>query len=336
MGITVAKSASVGWATAADSACGCDRLIFKCPLWPEISNDEIVNWSAALRANGLGNRGRQSIWCCDMRFLELLKKKCHPAHFADPQGDIQPLPAEMIGSLPMIMDIGMNNGRDSLFYLQKGFRVIAVEANPVLVDMISLQLKNFIDSGQLIIERVGLAGKEGEFVFYQNLDNDHWSSFHKEWGTRNNTQYREIAVKCLPPQMLFEKYGVPYYIKIDIEGNDMEVVRALRDFPDRPRYISIEEHQVFYFAELWSLGYRNFKLVNQRDLFKVKCPYPPREGRYVDVSFDGTTSGPFGEETPGEWMAFEQAVYKYLTEIRSPVRGFLAGNAWFDIHARLD
>jgi FkbM family methyltransferase len=237
--------------------------------------------------------------------------------------------------LPLIMDIGMNNGRDSLFYLQKGFRVVAVEANPLLAEKARSQLSHFIASGQLIIEQVGLAESSGEFVFYQNLENDHWSSFQKEWGTRAKTRYREISVPCMEPQTLFERYGIPYYLKIDIEGNDIDVVRALRHCSTLPRYVSVEEHEAFYFAELWSLGYRDFKLVNQRELTKVKCPYPPREGLYVDAAFDGTTSGPFGEETPGRWLSFEQVMHQYLTKVRSPSRGFRAGNAWFDIHARL-
>ena len=245
------------------------------------------------------------------------------------------LSAEDIARLPLIMDIGMNNGRDSLFYLQKGFRVVAVEANPALVEKARFQLARFIDSGQLIIEELGLANTAGELAFYQNLDNDHWSSFHKDWGTRERTRYREIVVSCVPPQTLFERHGVPYYLKIDIEGHDIDVVQALHEFPDRPRYLSIEEHEAFYFAELWSLGYRHFKLVNQRELSEVKCPYPANEGHYVDAAFDGTTSGPFGEETPGGWKTFEQVMHQYLTEVRSPLHGFLAGDAWFDIHARL-
>ena len=39
----------------------------------------------------------------------------------------------------------------------------------------------------------------------------------------------------------------------------------MHDFPDRPRFISIEENQTYYFAELWAVGCRGFKLINQRD-----------------------------------------------------------------------
>lgn len=239
--------------------------------------------------------------------------------------------------MPLIMDIGMNNGRDSLYYLRKGFRVVAIEASPPLVESAHVNLAPYIESGQLIIEPVGLGPEEGEFIFYANLDNDHWSSFNKNWGTRNGTRYREIPVQCIRPQTLFEKYGIPYYLKIDIEGNDIDVVCALRDFAGRPRYVSIEESRTSYFAELWSIGCRHFKLVDQGDLWQTKCPNPPLEGEYVDASFDGTTSGPFGEEAPGEWLDFDRALEIYLTKIRSPTQGWLTReNSWFDIHGRID
>jgi FkbM family methyltransferase len=275
-----------------------------------------------------------------MKLVALLKRrkrrKRQPINslLSNSRGDL-PLNTH-IDDISLIMDIGMNNGRDSLFYLRKGFRVVAIEANPLLVEKAQQELASYIASGQLIIEPVGLGQKEGQFTFYVNLDNDHWSSFNKTWGTRNGSRYKEITVNCIQPQCLFQKYGMPYYLKIDIEGSDIDVVRALHDFTDRPHYISIEENQAYYFAELWSVGCRAFKLVDQRGLYHVKCPNPPLEGIYVDATFDGTTSGPFGQEAPGEWMKFDRALEKYLTEIRSPTRGYLAGDAWFDIHGRIE
>jgi FkbM family methyltransferase len=243
----------------------------------------------------------------------------------------------MIDDLPLIFDIGMHNGLDSLFYLRKGFRVVAVEANPFLVTEARKLLADYLTTGQLIIEPVGLGLKSGQITFYLNLNNDQWSSFDKDWATRcGEDRYREIPMMCIQPQDLFQKYGMPYYLKIDIEGSDIEVVRALHDFPDRPRFISIEENQASDFAELWSVGCRAFKLVDQSKLAGIGCPNPPLEGKYVDVRFEGQTSGPFGSETPGEWMTFDCAVEKYLTEIRSPSRGYLATDSWFDIHCRFE
>ena len=32
----------------------------------------------------------------------------------------------------LVFDIGMNNGDDTAYYLHRGFRVVAVEADPIL------------------------------------------------------------------------------------------------------------------------------------------------------------------------------------------------------------
>jgi len=34
----------------------------------------------------------------------------------------------------IIFDVGMNNGDDSAHYLSKGYQVVAIEANPILVE----------------------------------------------------------------------------------------------------------------------------------------------------------------------------------------------------------
>lgn len=242
---------------------------------------------------------------------------------------------EELENIPLIMDIGMNNGRDTLFYLQKGFRVVAVEASPILVKEGEEKFSDYIESGHLIIEPVGLAKKAGKATFYMNLDKDDWSSFIKEFGTRENTRYEEIDINCITPQTLFNKHGIPYYLKIDIEGYDIDVVRALHDFESKPKYISMEEAGAYCFAELWGLGYRNFKIINQMKNYQTKCPFPPLEGNYVDAKFDGTSSGLFGEETEGDWLSFDEVIEKYFSEVRSPTKGFLGGYGWFDIHGRL-
>ncbi len=236
----------------------------------------------------------------------------------------------------LIFDIGMNDGRDTLFYLKKGFRVVSVEASPILAQQVAETGKEWVDSGDLKILNVGIGEQPGNFPFYKNLDNDHWSSFDREWGTRQGTSFEVLDIECITPQTMIERYGMPYYMKIDVEGADIACARGLRDFKSRPRFLSMEEHETEYFAELWGLGARDFKLVNQRDLGLVECPNPPLEGLYVDQSFDGFSSGPFGEESPGEWKGFSDVLHEYLTKIRSPLDGYLAGHSWFDIHCRFD
>ena len=179
--------------------------------------------------------------------------------------------------------------------------------------------------------------------------------------------YRYVEVPTLSFDEVLREHGVPYYLKIDIEGFDMLPVRALHQFPERPRFLSLESNvassnatfdRVFdEFAELWSLGYRHFQFVNQRRLSRLRMPQPPREGAYVDERFVDESSGPFGLELPGRWLTLREAraqaaVLRFKHNIggyggkwRGTPAGFTyavarrlllrRGHSWYDLHARL-
>ena len=107
-------------------------------------------------------------------------------------------------------------------------------------------------------------------------------------------------------------------MKIDIEGADIGCIRALRGYQDRPKYVSFEcpldrfENTFEGLAELWTIGYRRFKLVNQGRHIDPQCPNPPLEGKYFDMRFDAFMSGLFGEETPGQWLTIGETIEKCL------------------------
>ena len=56
----------------------------------------------------------------------------------------------------LIVDLGMNDGSDTFFYLKKGFNVIALEANPELADQASRRFARFINSNTLRILKHGI------------------------------------------------------------------------------------------------------------------------------------------------------------------------------------
>ena len=51
----------------------------------------------------------------------------------------------------LIIDVGMHDGTDTAYYLAKGFRVVAVEANPALVRAAQDRFSVEIDEGRLAI-----------------------------------------------------------------------------------------------------------------------------------------------------------------------------------------
>ena len=61
----------------------------------------------------------------------------------------------------LIFDIGMHHGLDTEFYLLKGFRVVAVEANPLLVRNAQERFANYLRSEQLVIVNLGIMNNPG-------------------------------------------------------------------------------------------------------------------------------------------------------------------------------
>lgn len=270
-------------------------------------------------------------------------------------------------STDLIFDVGMHVGKDTDFYLRKGFDVIAVEANPELVRQGEQRHATDIEAGRLVIEPVAIADREGTISFYINQEKDDWGTTSLEFAERNErlgTENRVTDVPALPFERLLEKHGVPYYLKIDIEGADMLCLSALHHVQQRPRFVSIEMELTGFadgfesIAELWALGYRRFKIVNQSLNKRVECPNPPLEGRYVPARFDAHCSGPFGEESPGRWLSIDQTMKRFTKVMRqqslfgatgkyyhTPLRHLVKWSrsalgmepiGWYDLHARFE
>lgn len=249
-----------------------------------------------------------------------------------------------------VFDIGMHVGQDTMHYLKQGYKVIAVEANPILVENNTKKFSKYISSGDLIILNVGIADKESVLPFYKNARLSEWSSFDKALGSRNGTAYEEIAVQCVTTKSLFEKYGIPYYMKVDIEGYDY---LCLLDIPvqgEKPQYVSCEASDISWLDILKSKGYTKFKLLSQGDDYtpidinKEKKKYYPkyliikngiklRLQKFLPFKYNFGSSGPFGEATKGPWKSYEE-VHKLYQEFSIGNNGQpLNQVSWFDFHA---
>ena len=54
----------------------------------------------------------------------------------------------------------------------------------------------------------------------------------------------------------------------------------------------------------------------------------------MDQRFELGATGPFGEETRGEWMSLAQALEWYMANVRNSRDERVGEDGWFDIHAR--
>jgi FkbM family methyltransferase len=255
----------------------------------------------------------------------------------------------------LVFDVGMHRGEDTQHYLERGFRVVAVEANPALVRAVEERFPDAIAAGRLTIVGAAVAESRGTAEFAVCDEKTIWSSLDSSFVARNakwGASYRTIEVPAVCFSDLLEEHGIPHYLKIDIEGADMPCVRELRNVNQRPDYLSIEsavtaprvgaEAAFEELAELWTLGYRLFKFI--------------RQDRH-DPRFPPESSGPFGEETPGLWRPIWPTLARALSlrlqyEIGGGTgrwtqtwaglafRGLRSGVlnrplGWYDLHAKL-
>jgi FkbM family methyltransferase len=217
----------------------------------------------------------------------------------------------------LVYDIGMHKGEDAAFYLAKGFEVVGIEANPELCQHVEQHLSSL--RKRLHIVNAAIHDQTGKTSFFVNDRVSVWGTTQRQWAERNErlgTVSREISVPAITLQDVIGTYGMPYYMKIDIEGSDTMCLDALRDFAERPPFLSIESATTFegVFAELsklHELGYRRFNLVPQHTVPRQTCPNPPVEGAYVEHKFSFGSSGLFGRELPGEWLTLEQTFDRF-------------------------
>lgn len=256
----------------------------------------------------------------------------------------------------LIIDIGAHNGDDSAYYLHRGYDVVAVEANPVLVDRLRQRFSNL----PVRVENVCVGPANSQSVtFWVNQANSTWSSFDRELAARDGTLAIPVEVPSVTMGTLLERYGAPYYLKIDIEGMDQECLRSI-DASNIPRYISLElSHGEDIIDNLSKLGYSRFKVINQgtfttstptfsrelgwRLLRKmhlsslirdgIKCDFDAFPSRF-DWHFNEGCSGPFGEETFGPWISAEGAKRLHEHVQNEHVRGCVPlSHCWYDVHA---
>lgn len=273
----------------------------------------------------------------------------------------------MTHATDLVYDVGMHNGDDTAYYLHRGFRVVAIEANPHLAARGEQRFAGAIRSGRLKILAVGVAAGRGEAEFYIASDLDVLSSFNLDLVKRADTPIERVRVPCLPMREILDVHGVPWYLKVDIEGNDSLCIAGL-DPQHLPACVSIEldlRHGDADLHALRALGYTRFKCIRQNDLREMTPAILPgqlalrrraaragpwgtmnrvlrgmshraRSRRCGDWTFPPGSSGRFGDDLTGAWLDAAQ-VLDLWARLRDIDAELAAGwkSEWFDLHARL-
>jgi FkbM family methyltransferase len=236
----------------------------------------------------------------------------------------------------LVFDFGFYNGADSTAYLSAGFNVVAVEADPTLVQAAQNNplMHTWMASGQLKLLNAAIApdGDVAPTKFFMSKCTQEWNSFYSSIGcrscepphTESPSACNVVPVKATTCAAVLHEYGVPQYFKLDIEGAESGCYKALSLLPKTmlPMFISGEVGNAELIDTLHGLGYTSFKLVKQSSGIT---------GLWGNAALDCRMGN--------LWRSFlgaKQELQAMLTKAASPqdiCPGSLVGGNWYDLHA---
>lgn len=271
----------------------------------------------------------------------------------------------------MIFDVGMHKGEDTAYYLARGYRVVAIDADPAMIQDAKNRFVREVHDKTLVLLNYAMTDKDDDTVMLQRSKYSAWSSLKNQISNRGGYFQDELSVPTRRLSTLIREFGMPQYCKIDIEGYDPICLETLTDLPERPRFISAEVECVGQFETLNDeqalavlvilnrLGYSKFKLVDQNSLSVLKpgIPFYRERSRGEELlktmnvlqlgtrrralkrrfgfDFPEGGSGPFGDDLDGEWLDLETARNCLLFHRKAYFRlpSALSFGFWCDWHA---
>jgi len=141
----------------------------------------------------------------------------------------------------LVFDIGANVGGKSAAFLSLGAIVVAAEPSPVCISALSKRFSREIAAGRLVLLPVAIGRSAGRIQLRQFALDGSTASASDAFAASLKGEFDAPSavfdVEMMAGASLFERFGIPAFIKIDVEGMDAEVLSTV---PRRPRALSFE------------------------------------------------------------------------------------------------
>ena len=258
---------------------------------------------------------------------------------------------------PLAFDIGVNQAGDARHLLYQGYRVVSVEADPIKYRKHSSDpfFERYRRTGQwtLVNAALTLHSEVGRNVtFWINLRKPDSSSTDPRLacqGSKPPSPDRCIAVQVptVSCSALIRSFGVPFYLKSDVEGHDDDCFSELPSPKDAwrlPPYVQYEallpvlgapaawRERVPWHALslLHKRGYVGFKISNQAQVNLF--------GNSPAFAHGDEWSGPIGEAAVDTVTQYDWNTYQNVKERLRLWQRWQTKHThtWLDVIARLD
>jgi FkbM family methyltransferase len=153
-----------------------------------------------------------------------------------------------LDSPDMIFDIGAYDGHKTAAFAEISSKVISCEPDPDSFQILTTRFRNLKSKVQLI--NCAVYNRQGKAVLQRNSKGSAFNTLNPEWKNilekdnvkRWSEKIRfekeiEVEVRTNTLDHLIGQYGIPDFIKIDVEGSELEVIQGLTQ---QVKYISFE------------------------------------------------------------------------------------------------
>jgi FkbM family methyltransferase len=138
---------------------------------------------------------------------------------------------KLVSTGDLCFDVGAHVGNRTRVLSGLGCRVVAVEPHPYLAKYLRAKLAT---NPNVVVEEAAVASLAGVATLYYQPHNLTISSLKLDWPekltghvTRSSGFSEGVTVAAVTLADLIAKHGVPKYLKLDIEGADVEVLETL-------------------------------------------------------------------------------------------------------------
>jgi FkbM family methyltransferase len=161
-------------------------------------------------------------------YFWLLRCK-NPGYIRALNDDLEFYRKALRSSLELVFDIGANIGDKAWVFRQIAKRVVCVE--PDRSSFAALRARYGRDKS-ISLENVALGGEEGQAKLYVEADGSCYNTLsekQRNWllSRQPDEKLNEYSVPVSTLDSLISKYGVPDYVKIDVEGYELTVLNGL-------------------------------------------------------------------------------------------------------------